>query len=190
VRELREPAARIDGYVYTEWYDGRPVVAVLPYRLTAARELEICLTDERVPCWEEDGLSAVTGAPQEPDPVDDAVRELREQTGYRVRPGWLLPLGSCRDSEASTTQYQLYAVDVTDLEPEDPAGDGSRQEAEAACVWIGLPQLPLARHVLAQHHGRPAAGPTSSPLRARSHRPGTPPWTAWLQAPAGGDRGE
>jgi hypothetical protein len=195
VRELREPAAGIEGYVYTEWYDGRPLVAVLPYRITAAQELEICLTNERVPCWPEYGLSVLTCAPLEPDPIDDAGRELWDETGFRVHRDQLVSLGSCRDSKCSSTWYELYAVDVTGLEAEDPVGDGSRLEAEARRAWIGLQQLPQVPHVhahtmvirLLAHLA--AAG--TAVAAGRSGRHSAPPWTAALHAdlPGGSEPG-
>lgn len=127
----------------------------------------------------------VTGTPQEPDPIDDAVRELQEETGYRIDGGWLVSLGSCRDSKGSATRYQMYAVDVTGLQPVQRVGDGSRTEAEAACVWIGLPQLPLVRH--AQAHIMVIRLLAHLAGAGRVGRPGAPPWTAAFQAhPAGG----
>jgi hypothetical protein len=191
VRELREPAAGIESYVYTEWDDGRPVVAVLPYRLTAARELEICLANERVPCWKEDALCVVTCTWQAADPIDDAAQVLWDETGYRIHRDQVLSLGSCQDGKRSSTPNQLYAVDFTGLQPEDPVGDGSRLEAEAGCVWIGLQQLPPVRHPQAHTmvirlltHLAAAATATAAD---RSGRSGAPPWTAALQVhPTGG----
>jgi hypothetical protein len=144
LRVVREPGADVSGYIYTQWYGGRPIVAVLPYRETAAGQVEFLLIDERVPCWPENGLSVVTGPPQDAEPFDDAVRKLAEETGFHAdRTRWVR-LGWCRDSKGSSVRYELFAVDVTGLAPK--VGDGSALEAEAACVWLGLPDVAEVRH--------------------------------------------
>ncbi|GLH99887.1 NUDIX domain-containing protein [Phytohabitans aurantiacus] len=148
LRAIREPEAGIGGYVFAEWYGGQPVIAVLPYRHSPTG-LQLLLTDERVPCWPETTLSAVTGAPEQTDPIDDAVRELQEETGFHLDSSHLVTLGWCRDSKGSSTRYQMFAANVTGLEPGPRTGDGSRLEAEATCTWITLQQLPDVRHSIA-----------------------------------------
>jgi hypothetical protein len=89
----------------------------------------------------------VTGSPQDAEPFDDAVRELAEKTGFHGdRTRWVR-LGWCRDSKGSSVRYELFAVDVTGLDPK--VGDGSGPEAEAECVWLGLPDVAEVRHPIA-----------------------------------------
>src|SRR6266516_5881428 len=82
---VRKPDGGISGYVYSHETrcQGR-IVAVLPYRDTPAGR-EWRLKSELTPCWSFDPVvSAITGGYEGGEIEDDAVREVREETGYEV----------------------------------------------------------------------------------------------------------
>ncbi|MEH1124751.1 NUDIX domain-containing protein [Micromonospora sp. CPCC 206061] len=142
----RHPGAGVDGYVYTRWYGDRPIVAVLPFRGLPVGGWEVLLTDEVVPAWHGQGLSAITGTPESADPVDDAVRELAEETGYEVAADELISLGHVYASKGSSSRYVMYAVDVTECEPGVATGDGSPIESAATPVWVHVDAVWKVRH--------------------------------------------
>jgi 8-oxo-dGTP pyrophosphatase MutT (NUDIX family) len=143
LRIVRKPAAGVDGYVYSHESrcQGR-IVAVLPYRITAAGHAEYLVKSEMTPCWGFDRvLSAITGGYEGGDIEDDAVREMLEETGYEISRQELIPLGQSYASKSADTMYSLFSVDLTGREAGEAIGDGSRVEAEAAAVWLIGPDL-------------------------------------------------
>lgn len=129
----------INGYVYSheERCQGI-VIAILPYRYTD-KFMEVMVKSEVTPCWSILPIrSAVTGGYEGIDPADDAVREMLEETGYVISTESLEPLGTCYASKSSDTIYSLYAVNVTNLEPGEALGDGTRLEAESITEWLTL----------------------------------------------------
>lgn len=142
LRVVRKPAAGVNGYVYSHETrcKGR-IVAILPYRDTPEGR-EYLLKSEMTPCWGFDQvLSAITGGWEGGGIEDDAVRELLEETGYDVKPGFLIPLGQSYASKSADTVYDLFSVNLTGREQGEALGDGTRVEAESAAVWAGAATL-------------------------------------------------
>jgi len=137
---LRNPALGVHGYVCTHanWTNGQ-AVAVLPWRINEGR-VECLLRREITPCWGmEPELSAITGGMDVPDesPIECVVRELHEESGYRVHQHnrrWTY-FGARSLSKSSTTVVHMFIVDLTDMEPGVASGDGSELENQAACEW-------------------------------------------------------
>lgn len=141
---VRKPDAGFDGYVYSHETrcQGR-IIAVLPYRAGSDGRTQYLIKSEVTPCWGFQPVrSAITGGFEGGDPVDDAVREMWEETGYRVEPGELVSLGESYASKSADTVYHLYAVDLTGKEQHEAPGDGSRQEAEALSIWVHGDEIP------------------------------------------------
>lgn len=66
-----------------------------------------------------------------------AVRELFEESGYKVEVEELISLGSCRPYKAASAVYHLFAVDLSGApqrEPTDPVDAGF-------CEWVDLKDL-------------------------------------------------
>lgn len=126
-------------YLHETRCDAR-IVSVLPYRWVNAGEdqREWLLKSEITPCWgDEPTLSSVTGGCEaDADPVQDAAREVLEETGYAVKPADLEYLGACHAGKSTDTIYDLFTVDVTDAAWAAHAGDGSALESSATCVWL------------------------------------------------------
>lgn len=143
LRLVQQPDAGVNGYVYSHETrcKGR-IVAVLPYRHTAARGNEYLLRSEITPCWSmKPLLSAITGGWEGGDIRDDAVRELLEETGYTAMPDEMTALGESYASKSSDTTYSLFTVDLTGREPGELTGDGSPLDAYASAVWVKGPDL-------------------------------------------------
>jgi 8-oxo-dGTP pyrophosphatase MutT (NUDIX family) len=64
-------------------------------------------------------------------PIDAAVRELWEESGFSCKADELQSLGWCYGSKAMDTVYYLYCVDVTDKPQSEPVTDGGKEEAMA-----------------------------------------------------------
>ncbi|MFG3710814.1 hypothetical protein [Micromonospora sp. NPDC047730] len=142
LRITRDPAAGVEGYVYShESRCAGRIVALLPYRRTD-RGNQFLLKSEITPCWSyEPVLSAITGGYEGADIADDAVRELLEETGYAISRDQLIPLGQSYASKSSDTVYDLFSVNLTGLEPGEANGDGTRLEAGSLAVWLGKDDL-------------------------------------------------
>jgi len=140
-----------DGSVnpYTSVKDGTGAsVAVMPFRYVkrSLRDpvIEVLLRREIVPPWlvdsgdpEERILSSLTGMMDHEgeNPVDTAVREVYEESGYRVTSDDMLSLGTVHLSKVLESRTHLFAVDVTDLIPDEAPGDGAGFEEWAESVW-------------------------------------------------------
>jgi 8-oxo-dGTP pyrophosphatase MutT (NUDIX family) len=73
----------------------------------------------------EPALSGITGGVEGDRPVEDAVRELQEESGYEADEDEFIYLGTCRGVKSNDTVYHLYAVDVTNKKQGRALGDGS-----------------------------------------------------------------
>ncbi|MBO1053078.1 MAG: NUDIX domain-containing protein [Dolichospermum sp. DET73] len=75
----------------------------------------------------------ITGALDEGElPEAAAIREVYEETGYRVQ---LLPLGKYIVGTQLNEVCYLYYVDVTGIEPEEAQGDGTYLESIGRNEW-------------------------------------------------------
>lgn len=134
--QLRE----VDNYVYShEIRCNGMIVLILPYRRIGKDGWEFLIREETTPCWSPlPTLSAMTGGVENPEnPVDDAARELFEESGYSVSAEALVFLGKCRASKSSDTYYHLYTVDLAGIEPEEAGGGGDGTENDVAPLkWV------------------------------------------------------
>lgn len=139
---LKAPHLGIDGYVFShEARCNGNIVAILPYRRVGKDAWEALLRDEVVPPWGlSSSLCAITGGcdHEGEEPVEVAIRELKEEAGYDVSA--LDVLGTCRGTKSTDTVFHLFAVDVTSMEPGEATGDGSRLEDEASTSWSADPE--------------------------------------------------
>lgn len=133
----------VDGFVYSHETrcDGK-IVAVLPFRLAVDGEntgrAEFLLHSENNPAWGwGPNLASVTGGQEHKQPWEDVLRELAEETGYRVHPGVIKPLGTCRGVKSTDTVYSLYAADLTGV-PQGSVDADSLLEATEHPEWVGL----------------------------------------------------
>lgn len=141
LRVMRDPAAGVDGYVYSheDRCDGS-IVAVLPYRIEAGRP-EVLLRREVTPAWSMyPAISAITGGVEKDDtPLSCVIRELEEEAGYEVGPNEVRSLGTCRGTKSTDTTYHLFTADLSFKRRAEARGDGSRLEALAECFWSNAP---------------------------------------------------
>ena len=166
LKVMRAPAQGVNGYVYSHESrcQGR-IIAILPYRDTPTGR-QYLLRSEVTPCWSmHPTLSALTGGYEGGAIADDAVRELWEESGYRIAKTELIWLGQSFASKSADTVYELYTVDLTGRTAETAPGDGSILEDEASCLWLddGLaladvldPQVAVM-HLRLQHRIAPHA---------------------------------
>lgn len=98
---------------------------------------------EIVPCWSMTRLSlcAITGGcTGHPNEAVDAATELKEETGYKVAPDELVPLGVIRGMKAADTFYIGFTIDLTNREASEmePASD---IEALGSAMWVTAEDL-------------------------------------------------
>lgn len=133
----------VDGFVYSHETrcDGR-IVAVLPFRIAIggvnAGRAEFLLHSENNPAWGwGPNLASVTGGQEHDQPWRDALRELAEETGYRVHESVVQPLGTCRGVKSTDTVYSLFAANLTGVPQGDVDAD-SLLEATEHPEWVSL----------------------------------------------------
>lgn len=136
-----------DGYVYSEETrcNGK-IVVVLPFkkeRIGLGRfGLRFLLHMEVTPAWKTKSLperifsNSITGGVEGDNPVDDAVRELYEEAGYKVSAEQMIKLGTSYGIKSCNTIYHYFACDVTNITPSLAKGDGSKTEAKEWCEWF------------------------------------------------------
>jgi len=128
----------LNGYIYMhqEKSDGK-AIAVLIYR--SNKEKPICGRFERVPChFDGITLCALTGMVENNDFINTAIKEIFEEAGIICTKNELIDLGTIKNSKASDTVTQLYALDVKDRNIDNDAaiGDGTEGEKDAYCEWV------------------------------------------------------
>jgi hypothetical protein len=125
-----------DGWVVVRDVKGVGV-ALLPFRFQGGR---IWYLSRLEPCPAHGELmhqTSITGIPEEwESSVQCAARELKEETGYGVDESLLIPLGKVWVSKLLEFAMFMFAVNVTDLTPTSPKGDGSKFEAMSQNVWV------------------------------------------------------
>lgn len=132
-----------DGYVFShETRCCGTIVAVLLTRNLPDRGREFGIRSETTPCWgSSPELSALTGGMERGfTPKELAVKEVHEESGYKIKTDDLRSLGYCRSSKSSDTVNLLYYVDIDDANPTYDlaafeAGDGSDLDAAGKIVW-------------------------------------------------------
>jgi 8-oxo-dGTP pyrophosphatase MutT (NUDIX family) len=84
-------------------------------------------------------ISPITGSSDEEDPnfLETARRELAEESGYEVSDNerWFF-LGNVVSSKFVDHEQPCYAVDVSDIERQNPQTDGSKGESLSEFVFI------------------------------------------------------
>lgn len=140
---VKAPAKGVNGYVYShETRCCGEIVAILPYRKPTNGVYQYLLKSEMTPCWGLDQkLSSITGGWEGGDIRSDAVREMKEETGYDISKAELINLGASYASKSSDTIYSLFSVDLTGKEPGEAIGDGSRVESESKAIWVNPNRL-------------------------------------------------
>lgn len=123
-------------YIREPWLVDGKAVSILPFR----RESGTGYIQFLLRCEMSDSPVAGTvkgGMDKEGEtPIECAVRELAEETGFIAETFNMIQLGQVRPSKLSTTKLYLFAVDVTDLPHQEPTGDGTLNEANATCQWV------------------------------------------------------
>ena len=135
--QLRETP---DGYVYAHEAKGNGKgVAVLAYR-NRDGVVEVAGRYERCPCHHDDfALTSLTGQLDgDEEPIDAAVRELKEESGIDATRSEMKPLGTVRPGKQTDTTMWLFAVDAGDRDIGEALGDGTEGERGAYCQWVSL----------------------------------------------------
>jgi len=132
----------IDRDGYTMVHGAGNAVAVLPFRgaVGQATTADVEFLARIEPCpphGPKPHLCGITGGIEGREkPVDAAVRETFEESGFRVTREQLVRLGMVWPSKMSTTIMHLFAVDVSSVPWETPPGDGTVYEAQSMTVWL------------------------------------------------------
>ena len=142
--EDKEKGIRPYFYKHVKLYDGQ-VVAVLPYRYPnypLSFNKEFLLINEMRPCWDINNLTPASltgGIEKGSTPGETAKKELKEEAGYIAEN--ISYLGTTYTAKASDTICHLFAVDVTDLTPEEIKGDGTGLESMSKPIWVGFKEV-------------------------------------------------
>jgi 8-oxo-dGTP pyrophosphatase MutT (NUDIX family) len=129
-----------NGYIYSQEVKARhgEHVILLPYRRLGRDAWEYLLRNELCPAWSNEPiLCGICGTCEAQSPVEDAVRELKEEAGYTITAEQLQYLGCVQGTKSTDSIYHLYAVDVADLQQEEPQGDETGDVAPL--VWTPKP---------------------------------------------------
>ena len=139
------PNRHVNGYIFShESRCNGQIVHVLPFmdKQSGTEPWFFLLRWELTPCWsfhEPYNLSMVTGGVDDgATPLETAINELSEETGYQALPRHFIDLGKCFGTKSSDTINHLFAVNVTNLDWQEPSGDGSALEAASSCRWARL----------------------------------------------------
>ena len=136
-----------DGYVYAhEAKSNGKGVAVLAYR-RVGKEVQIAGRYERTPCHRDGfALTSLTGQIDgDEEPVDAAVRELKEEAGIDAVHSEMQVLGTVRPGKQTDTTMYLFALDVGKRDIGEAIGDGTAGEAGAYCKWVTLTDAALSK---------------------------------------------
>lgn len=129
-----------DGYTMVHGTGG--AVAVLPFRgsrdMNNREAIEFLARIEPVPPHgPKPHLCGLTGGIDGNEmPVDAAMRETFEESGYHVTKDQMIHLGTIWPSKLSDTVVHLFAVDVSNADWTTPPGDGSIYEQQSSTTWL------------------------------------------------------
>ena len=137
IRKIIAPDSKaIHGYEYVHDIScNSQKIALLPFR-KYENKIQFLLRHEIVPPWDPNQPQSVslTGS-VEKDPLASAVKELHEESGYRVPQSELIELGMCYANKALDVKYFLYSVELTGKTRGMAVGDGSYIEKIGQCIW-------------------------------------------------------
>lgn len=139
LRTVIAPTHGIKGYTFShETRCKGNIIAVLAYRwVEETTNKQYLIRSEVTPCWGlEPQFSALTGGWEGGAFVEDAVRELAEESGYLVEPPYMHKLGTCFGTKSTDTVFHLFSVDLTGHEQHPYHGDGSKQDSEGTAHWV------------------------------------------------------
>lgn len=162
VVEVHAPALGIDKHTYThcDTTDSKSVV-VLPYRDHQGKR-EFLLRHEIVsahglqPVW----CSITGGVEPGVNHLDQAVAELKEESGYQVGVEDMRYLGESMPWKGCDVVMHMYCVDLTGSTRGKAIGDGSKVEDDAMCDWRSLADMigckdPLLHACFLRAHAHP-----------------------------------
>ena len=93
----------------------------------------------------EQKLTSITGGVEEGQtPMECAIVEMGEESGFDVVEEDLIELGTMQPAKSEDTVIHLYAFDATgmeDMRREDSIGDGTKGEEDAYCDWVTFEDL-------------------------------------------------
>ena len=137
LNRITYPEMNIQGYDYLhEVRTNGQGLLVLPYRIVNGKR-EFLLRIELCPAWntEQHFVCGLTGGVENNDPLQSAVTEVEEETGYVVDASEMIALGTCFGNKNTDTTYHLYSVDLTDKVAGEAVGDGNPEEEIATSIW-------------------------------------------------------
>ncbi len=139
LRSVASPQDGINGYVYShETRCQGNIIAVIGVDwCEKTYQKKYLVRSEVTPCWGLDPqFSALTGGWEGGAFVDDAVRELEEEAGYRVTAEEMIDLGTCFGTKSTDTTFRLFGVDLRGKPQYEALGDGSKQDSEGTAHWM------------------------------------------------------
>lgn len=128
-----------DPYTYITMGDA---VAILPYRKTTEGKFEFGIRKEIVPPWGyEPSVCCVGGSVENSNPIQTAIDEVKEETGYIIKAEDLVHLGRFRNGKATDSFTEYYFLELSGEPQTEITGDGSMYEEGAEFLWVNDAEL-------------------------------------------------
>lgn len=123
-----------DGFEYDEGKEG---VAILPYRYPVNSDIEFLIRKEHSVIQPDKPATVITGRKDPGEsPMQTAIRELKEESGYSSPARNFLEMGKMYISKGSPTQDVFFCVDLTGIPQGEIETDGTSSEALSSNIWV------------------------------------------------------
>lgn len=141
---ILEHAPLVKGYVYSheKRCDGQ-IVAILPYRFID-NEFHLLFRLEDTPCWSKQNFPDVCpcsftgGVDPGMNPLDTAVKELAEESGYVIDPANMFSLGTCKGTKSTDSTYHLFTCDLANYKSTQELHIESEHEKMSGYQWVNI----------------------------------------------------
>lgn len=127
-------------YLHEEKCNGK-LIAFLPYKINSKNNIEYLMRMEICPAHGDNHefCGIIGGYDNLQYTIDEvAVKELEEETGYKIELDELQPLGWIWDSKIADTKVYLYTADLTNCLEGIATTDGTELEKNSYCKWTSL----------------------------------------------------
>lgn len=121
--------------------DGVAVLGIRNMKEASPKDSECLIRIENNPAHGGFVYTSLTGTIEGGlNPLQTAVKELKEESGYEVDEQDLVPVGWVYPSKFSDYKQFLYVVELDGKDQGEILGDGTHGEKGASVVWMPVPE--------------------------------------------------